>query len=160
VGDPSEFSFAVRAFLAAYRWRRIDPVPLTPLVKPLSECRLALISSAGLTLREQTPFDKSAKGGDVSFRQISSEASVANLVESHRSESFDHSGLEQDPNLAFPLDGARSLVSDGRIGSLAAMHLSMMGSITAPGRLIAHTAPEMAATLVADAVDIALLVPV
>lgn len=160
MGDPSEFSFAVRAFLKAYRWRRVDPVPLTPVTKPLSECRLALISSAGLTLRDQAPFDKSAKGGDVSFRQISSEAAVSDLVESHRSESFDHSGLGQDPNLAFPLDSARALVAEGRIGSLATMHLSLMGSITAPGRLIAHTAPAMAATLVADAVDIALLVPV
>ena len=160
MGDPSEFSFAVRAFLKAYRWRRIEPVPFSPLRKPLSACRLALISSAGFTLRDQAPFDKSAQGGDMSFRKIPSESATSDLVESHRSESFDHDGLVRDPNLAFPLDGARALVADGRIGSLAAMHLSLMGSITAPGRLIAHTAPEMAATLVADAVDIALLIPV
>ena len=35
-----------------------------------------------------------------------------------------------------------------------------MGSITAPGRLVKQTAPAAAARLVADAVDVALLVSV
>jgi hypothetical protein len=35
-----------------------------------------------------------------------------------------------------------------------------MGGITAPGRLIKHTAPAAARGLAADGVDIALLVPV
>ena len=39
-------------------------------------------------------------------------------------------------------------------------HLSFMGSITAPGRLVKYTAPEAVRTLVDDAVDAALLIPV
>jgi hypothetical protein len=34
-----------------------------------------------------------------------------------------------------------------------------MGSITAPGRLVAETAPQAADLLAADGVDVALLVP-
>jgi hypothetical protein len=43
---------------------------------------------------------------------------------------------------------------------LAPRHLSFMGSITAPGRLVAESAPEAAQLLVDDGVDVALLVPV
>ena len=65
-----------------------------------------------------------------------------------------------DPNLAFPLDRARELAALGLVGSLNRRHLSFMGSITAPGRLVRHTAPEAARLLVEDGVDVALLVPV
>ena len=67
MGDFSEFSLKTRLFLKAYPWRRIDPVPWAPLAKPLAECRLALLSSAGFVLPEQEPFDESLRGGDPSF---------------------------------------------------------------------------------------------
>jgi D-proline reductase (dithiol) PrdB len=160
MGDLSEFSWPVRLFLQAYPWRRIDPVPWTPLHKPLAECRLALVSSAGFVLPSQAPFDASIKGGDPSFREIPSYVDVKTLIESHRSESFDHSGLKQDPNVAFPINRARELAEVGRIGSVNRRHLSFMGSLTAPGRFVKETVPQAASLLVEDNVDIALLVPV
>jgi D-proline reductase (dithiol) PrdB len=160
MGDPTEFTLPIRLFLKTYPWRRIDPVPWTPLRKPLNECRLALVSSAGFVLPNQKPFDETIRGGDVSFREISNGTDVAQLIDTHRSESFDHTGLRADPNLAFPIDRARELVHAGRIGSVNFRHLSFMGSITAPGRLVRDTAPEAARTLAHDAVDVALLVPV
>ena len=45
------------------------------------------------------------------------------------------------------------------IGSLNTRHVSFMGSITAPGRLLSETAPAAAAFLAADAVDVAMLIP-
>ena len=160
MGTMSEFSLRLRLFLKAYPWRRIDPVPWTPLGKPLPECRLALVSSAGFVVPGQQPFDAAVRGGDVSFRDIPADVDVRTLVDTHRSESFDHSGLRQDPNVAFPIDRVRELVARGRIGSVNHSHLSFMGSITAPGRLVRHTGPEAARRLVADGVDVALLVPV
>jgi D-proline reductase (dithiol) PrdB len=160
MGDLSEFSLPVRLFLKAYPWRRIDPVPWAPLSKPLSECRLALVSSAGFVLPGRTPFDESVKGGDPSFREIPSDVDVKTLIETHRSESFDHTGIDQDPNLAFPIDRVRELAASKRIGSVAPRHLSFMGSITAPGRFIRDSAPAMAELLKRDAVNAALLVPV
>jgi D-proline reductase (dithiol) PrdB len=160
VGDLSEFSLPVRLFLKAYPWRRIDPIPWTPLRKPLAVCRLALITSAGLVLPGQEPFDASRRGGDPSFRDIPGDADVASLIDTHRSESFDHSGLRRDPNLAFPLDRVREMAAAGRIGSVSRRHLSFMGSITAPGRLVGDTAPRVARLLADDGVDAALLVPV
>jgi D-proline reductase (dithiol) PrdB len=155
VGDVSEFSFATRMFLKAYRWRRIDPVPCAPLRKPLAESRIALVTTAGLHLPDQIPFDCDKRGGDTSYRVIPNDADVSTLLEAHRSETFDHSGVRADPNLVFPLDRLREM----RL-PLAPRHLSFMGSITAPGRLIAESAPEVAQLLVEDGVDVALLVPV
>ena len=160
MAELSEFSLAVRMFLRAYRWRRVDPVPWTPLRQPLGASRLALISSAGFVLPGQERFDASVRGGDPSFREIPDGADVASLVGSHRSESFDHSGLRQDPNLGFPIARLREQVERGRIGSLNHRHYSFMGSITAPGRLVRHTAPEIARRLASDGVNVALLVPV
>ena len=160
MGDLNEFSLPLRLFLKAYRWRRIDPVPWTPLKKSLAHCKLALVSSAGFVMPDQPPFDETVKGGDPSFREIPSGADVRTLRESHRSEAFDHSGIRADPNLAFPIDRARELAARGRIGAVIRRHLSCMGSITAPGRLISQTAPAAAQWLVEDGVDVALLVPV
>ena len=155
MGDVSEFSFATRMFLKTYPWRRIDPVPCAPLRKPLAEARLALVTTAGLHLPDQPPFDDDVRGGDTSYRVIPNDADVATLHESHRSETFDHAGVRSDPNLAFPLDRLREMQLN-----LAPRHLSFMGSITAPGRLTSDTAREAAQLLVDDGVDAALLVPI
>ena len=160
MGDLSEFPFRYKLFLKAYPWRRIDPVPWAPLKKPLKHSRAAVISSAGFVQPGQEPFDESIRGGDFSFREISSDTDVSTLIDTHRSDLYDHSGLRQDPNLAFPLDRLRERVKSGRIGSLNQRHLSFMGSITAPGRLVKKTAPVAVRKLVEDGVDIALLMPV
>jgi len=160
LGDISEFPLKYRLFLRAYPWRRIDPVPWTPLKKPLKNSRLVLVSSAGLVTADQEPFDDSIRGGDPSFREIPFDADVATLLETHRSDAFDHTGIRQDPNLAFPADRLREMAAAGLIGSLNHRYLSMMGSITAPGRLIKKTIPQVVPKLIEDQVDIALLIPV
>ncbi len=84
---------------------------------------------------------------------------MATLRIAHKSDAFDPAGLVADRNLGFPLDRLREMAARGEIGSLNRRHLSFMGSITAPGRLIAGTAPRAAELLAADGVDVALLVP-
>ena len=160
MGELSEFPFKYRLFLKTYRWRRIDPVPWSPLNKPLDKCRLVLVSSAGIVSSDQKPFDKAVRGGDASVREIPVDVDAASLMETHRSNAFDHGGIRQDPNLAFPIDRLRELTEAGRIGSLNHRHLSLMGSVTAPGRLIKKTIPLVVPQLVSDGVDVALLIPV
>lgn len=160
MGELAEFGPALRMFLRAYPWRQVRPVPWAPLRRPLAECRVALVSSAGFVLPTQAPFDASRRGGDASFRIVPGDVEVKTLVDTHRSESFDHTGMRRDPNLALPIERLRELNQAGRIGSVSDRHLSFMGSITAPGRLVRETAPEAARRLVEDGVDAALLVPV
>lgn len=160
MAELGELSLAHQLFLRAYRWRRVDPVPWAAPRKPLAESRLALVSSAGLSLPEQVPFDLSVRGGDWSLREIPSEANLGTLVESHRSDAFDHSGLAADRNLGFPLDRLRERVASGRLGSLAARHVSFMGSLTAVGRFVGESVPRIVESLRSQEVDLALLVPV
>jgi D-proline reductase (dithiol) PrdB len=160
LGDLSEFPLKYRLFLKTYPWRRIDPVPWTPLKKPVAQSRLVLVSSAGMVTADQQPFDGSIRGGDFSFREIAADVDGATLIETHRSKVFDHTGIRLDPNLAFPVDRLRELAEAGRIGSLNKQYLSFMGSVTAPGRLIKRTLPQVVPKLIEDKVDIALLVPV
>lgn len=156
----SDLPLWLRAVLKAYPWRRIEPVPAAPPGKPLADCRVALVTTAGLVPPGEAPFDETVKGGDFSYRVIRGDADVRSLTEHHRSESFDHAGILEDANLAFPLDRLRELAAAREIGEVAPRHLSFMGSITAPGRLTARSAPEATELLVQDGVDVALLVPV
>jgi D-proline reductase (dithiol) PrdB len=160
VAELSELGLATRAYLAAYRWRRIDPIPWSPLTKPLAAANVAIVSTAGMVLPDQQPFDNDRAGGDVTFREIASTSQASQLIDTHRSRSFDHTGIRTDPNLGFPIDRLRELAERGTIGRVNRRHLSFMGSITAPGRLIRDTAPAAAQLLVDDNVDAVLLVPV
>jgi len=141
--------------LASNRAGSLDPASEAPF-RVSSRPRIL----GGFVLPGQKPFDVSVRGGDPSFREIPAHVDASTLVESHRSRSFDHSGMRSDPNLAFPVDRLRELGQSGRIGSVNHRHISFMGSITAPGRLVKQTAFEAARLLAADGVDVALLVPV
>ena len=160
MGDYGEFSLKVRAMLSIYRWRRIDPMPWAEPRVPLANANVGLVSTAGLVLPDQPHFDESVKGGDYSFRELPSSTDPRILVETHRSESFSREGLAEDRNLVFPIDRMHELERDGVIGRFNPRCLSFMGSITAPARLVAETAPAAAELFARDGVDVALLVPV
>jgi D-proline reductase (dithiol) PrdB len=156
----SDLPLSARLFMRTYPWRRIDPVPSAPLRKPLREAKVAIVSSAGLVLPHQERFDMEMKGGDWSSREVPSDADSTTFIDAHRSESYDHSGVHADANLAFPIDRLRELADEGLIGAVSHRHFSFMGSITAPGRLTAESAPRVADALAADMVDAVLLVPI
>ncbi len=158
----ADLSLTTRLFLKAYPFHRytIAPLPCTPLRVPLAQARVALVTSGGMRTPKQADFDFSNKKGDTSYREIPNDIAVNTLVESHRSNSFDHSGIEADANLAFPLDRMRELLAQGVIGALNHRHFSFMGSIVGPAKLIHETAPQVAEKLRADGVQVALLTPV
>lgn len=155
-----DLPFSYRILLATYRWRRVTPSPPAGLRVPVSQARVALVTSAGLIAPGDTPFDLDQRGGDTSWRTIATALDPAELSVHHRSDAFDRGPLAADVNVVFPLERLRALAGAGEIGDVAPRHLSFMGSITAPGRLVRESAPAAAAALVADQVDVALLVPV
>jgi D-proline reductase (dithiol) PrdB len=157
-----EMSLRNRLFMKAYPFARyqIDPVPFAKLKKPLNKARVALITTAGLHTQQQPSFDSFLKNGDASFREILNTVTTSALIDAHKSDSFDHSGVEADRNLALPLDRFRELESRGSIGSLNHRHFSFMGSIHRPGRLIETSAPQVAELLRSDDVDAVFLTPV
>ncbi len=160
MAETRDLSLSLRAFLKAYRWRTIDPVPMASLSKPLAECRMAIVSSAGFVVPGDEPFSESVRGGDYSYRVIPADTDLQALEEHHRSDSFSHTGLEADRNMGLPLHRLHELAAGGTIGDVAPRHISLMGSITAPGRLVKRTLPEVADIFHEDRVDVALMVPV
>ena len=155
-----ELDFKLRAFMKLYRYRRYDITPHTPLDQPLSECRVALVTTAGLHTASQEPFDDHFMGGDYSYREIANTVDVQALKIAHSSSVYDQTGSFADRNLVFPLDRFRELEQAGKIGELNDRHFSFMGSQPAPGRLIKRTAPEAGGHLKSDGVHVVFLIPV
>ena len=156
----ADLDLRYRLFMQAYPYRHIDWRPGAALRKPLDQSTIAVVTTAAFYLPTQQSFDPSIRGGDHSYREIPVEADLPSLGIAQKSDAFDRSGIEADRNLALPLDRLRELATQGAIGAPAKRHFSFMGSITAPGRLIDTTAPEVAKKLAADAVDAVLLTPV
>lgn len=134
-------------------------IPFTVASKPLAQARLALITTGGIHLRTQPPFDMDDPDGDAGYREIPADVNLADLTITHKY--YDHRDADQDPNIIFPLDHLRRLVDQGIVGSLAPRHFAFMGHIDGPkiAILTARSAPEVAAKLRADQVNYALLTP-
>lgn len=75
-----DLSLSYWFFMKAYRSRSVDWSPGASLSKPLSQARLALITTAGLHLAEQPPFGNSLRGGDFSFRELSVSVDIQRLA--------------------------------------------------------------------------------
>ncbi len=156
----SDLKLAHQVFMKAYPYRRADWRPGAVLTKPLRQARVAAITTAAFFTPDQPPFDVSMRGGDCSYRVLPLGTDLNTLRIAHRSDAFDGRGIDSDKNLALPLDRLKALAEEGVIGPVAPRHFSFMGSISAPGRLIDRTAPEVASMLVEDAVEAVLLTPV
>ena len=136
----------------------LDEFTGRPWVKPppLAECRIAIVSTAGLQVRGDRPFAPSARATD--YRIIPGDTPASDLVMSHQSVNFDRTGFQEDHNVAFPLDRLNELARDGTIGEVAEFHYSFMGA--APIRKLEAKARELAVMLEKDRVDAVLLSPV
>ena len=122
---------------------------------PLNARRIAIVTTAGLQMREDAPFNfRSAE-----YRVIPGTVEGKELVMSHTSVNFDRSGFQRDANVVFPIDRLRELESEDAIGSLASHHYAFNGAYMEPDAY-AKNAQEVAALLRSDAVDTVLLVPV
>lgn len=138
-----------------YQWTENISVPWTPIVKPLTESRVALISSGGVYRKDQPPFKPDKN--DLTFREIPAVTDVSELRISH--DYYDHSDAEQDVNCVFPIERMRELVAEGFIGGLAEVHFTFMGRIFRKTGLLNEMIPSLIARLKALSVDLAFLVP-
>lgn len=134
-----------------------DPVPFAPLTKPLSECRVALLSTAGVHLDDQEPFHVATVAGDPTHRVIPDDVDLGRLRFTHTH--YDTSSAEQDPNVVLPIDRLRELVERGRVGSSSPVHVGMMGFNPDASPLVDSLGPAVVDLLTSAEVDVALLVP-
>ena len=134
-----------------------ESITWAPLRKPLAECSVALVSTAGVHLKSQPAHDLLNPHGDASFREIPSNTTTSELAVDHVH--YDTSDANEDPNCVFPLDRLRELADMGMIGSIAPMHYGFMGFVP-DGRLLRDTtAPIVAERLLAQGTDVVVLTP-
>ena len=135
-----------------------DDTPWTPMAKKLSESKVALVTSAGLHLRTDEPF-RPEDGGDPSFRVIPRSSKADDILQSHTSIGFDHTGIYRDLNVTFPMDRLQELVDQKKIGSLSDNYYSFMGALRDVTGIIEKTGPEVAQKLKSEGVEVVLLTP-
>ena len=132
-----------------------DGTPWTPFTKTLGTSRLALVTTAAIHSRGDRPFTP----GDQTFRTIPASTPSKDLIQSHMSIGFDRTPFMEDPNISFPADRLRELVTDGTIGSLATNFYSFMGAQRNPRTIEQESGPEVGRLLRLDNVDLVLLTP-
>ena len=132
-----------------------DDSPCARMDKPLSEAKIALVTTAGLHLRDDAPFT----GGDQSYRVIPSSASASGIIQSHMSIGFDRTSIMRDVNVTFPIDRLREMVERGEIGGVTQNYYSFMGAQRSPRRIEEETGPEVGRLLLEEGADAAFLTP-
>ncbi len=139
-------------------------IPWTPISKPLAASKVALLSTAGLSMKGDKPFDMEMERqnplrGDPGWRALRADASSASIESNHLH--IDTSYILQDLNVALPLERLRELCTEGIVGSVAESHYSTMGyQGNDTSALEQESAPEIAARMRSEEVDLALLSPV
>jgi D-proline reductase (dithiol) PrdB len=141
-----------------------DGVPWAPFEKPLSEARIALVTTAGINVRGvEPPFDYEREWdhpmwGDPTYRTLPRDLKQEQVQTGHLH--INNDDLDRDVNIALPVHRLLELEAAGVIGSLAPRNFSFMGYQPDTTEWREHYAPEVAAKLQEDAVDGVLLTPV
>lgn len=143
----------------------IDEEPVwAELTKPLHRCRVALMTSAGVYLKDsQEPFDmererREPTWGDPSYRIIPANVRQEQIGCAHLH--INDADILEDVNVVLPIRAFQQLATEGAIGELADEHYSFMGY--QDRRLLdwrSTQGSELAARLKERAVDVLLLAP-
>jgi D-proline reductase (dithiol) PrdB len=117
------------------------------------------VTTAGVHLHWQPPFDIEDKDGDPTFREIPSWVDSEDLRITHNY--YDHRDADRDINVVFPIQRLKELEAQEFVGKVAPRHFSFMGHII--GRhldtLIKRTGPDVANLLKKDGADAVFLTP-
>jgi D-proline reductase (dithiol) PrdB len=160
------FKFLPRSIAAYYQTlvvQKVDPIPWTPLSKPLSEARFSLATTAGIYVKGvEAPFDaerekREPMWGDPTYRRIPRDARQEQMGASHLH--LNHRDMLEDMNTVLPVHRFLELEAEGLIGSLAPTSYSFMGYQPNTTEWREHYGPEVAGLMKDEAVDAVLLAP-
>jgi D-proline reductase (dithiol) PrdB len=140
-----------------------EPIPWTPLCRPLSDATVSLVSTAALSMKGDAPFDTEGERanpwwGDPSYRVIPRTATERDIVASHLH--IENAYLQQDLDVALPLRRLDELVHAGVVGGVAPSHYSFQGYLLDPAEFLVTSVPAMVEQMKREAVDAVVFVPV
>ncbi len=134
-----------------------EEIPAGPGLDP-SRARLVLISTAGGYLKgEQEPFDAADPYGDYTLRTFPIATSFGGIAFAH--DHYDHSAVDEDPQVLLPLRHLEQMEAAGQIGELAETVVSLMGYQPYATRTVDEAIPAVLSAVTKLEVDAALLVP-
>lgn len=145
---------------APYVWAHFTDVPFRRLTKPLSACRVALVTTAAPYQPDKgdqgpgAPYNASAKFYQVYAGETAGEP---DLRISHLSIDRDHT-TASDQNSYFPLLALRRAVAAGRVGHLADQYFGLPTN-RSQRRTIEVDCLELVSLCAAEGADAAILVP-
>jgi len=148
------------------RWATLPgetQIPWTPLARRLSECTVALVSSAAIALKSDPPFDPEIERhdprfADPSYRVLPRTVRTGDIHVCHLH--INPAFAEQDLNSVLPTERLGELAEMGEIGAAAPSNYSYMGYTLRPERLLRESVPAMVQQLREEHVDIVMLIPV
>ena len=141
-----------------------DSIPWAPFSKPLAEAKVALHSTAGISMKGDAPFDmeferRNPTRGDSSWRALRADARSGDVEVNHLH--IDTGYIERDLDVALPLARLAELAERGVVGEVAPSRYSIMGfQGNDSSQLEQQSAPEIAARMKREEVDLAILAPV
>ncbi len=153
--DRTREFYAAQGYERPYRWAHFDEVPFAPLPKPLSGCRLTVITTAA-PWREQRPVDGVLRG-DREVWSGSTAAPPERLFTAHLAWDRESTHTD-DPETFLPLRALAEFAAARRIAGLAPRFHGVPTDYS-QRRTMERDAPEILRRCREDGVDAALLVP-
>ncbi len=163
------FKFLPRLIALYYQMTEVHPetpIPWTPLPRPLSECKIGLVTSGGLFQEGVEPaFDLEREvyeptWGDPTYRTIPSDIRQDQIGVAHLH--YNPQDVLQDLDILLPVHRIQELVEERRIAGLAQRAYSFMGYQGFPpdsSQWRQVYGPQVAQELINERVDCVLLTP-
>jgi len=128
---------------------------LTKMTKPMKEWKVSFLTTAGVHLKKETPFD--VEGGDWGVRFIPVGTDTEDLIVTHTH--YDTISADKDVNCVFPITILKQMADKQIIGELAPTFYGMMGYIPRVDKLLNKSVPIILERLKKEKVDVVFLSP-
>jgi D-proline reductase (dithiol) PrdB len=140
-----------------YQWTINDSAPLTKPTKAMTQSRVSILTSGGVSHCSMPGFDPDARndhrldevGQDVDSKDF-------DINDSY----YNHDDADQDINCIYPIDRLKEMAENGIIGSIAPRFWSgFMGRIYNRTKLIEESIPAFIDKLREDEIDVLVTAP-
>lgn len=137
-------------------------IPWSPLKKSIKETTFTLVTTAGISMKTDPPFDMEREKiepewGDPSHREIPRTATENDIEVSHLHINTEY--IKKDINVMLPLTRFQEFEVEDIIGKLAATCYSYYGFQQDPTALLEETMPKMAARMREENIEAVFLTP-
>jgi glycine/sarcosine/betaine reductase selenoprotein B len=151
--DKTRDYYLSEGYATPYQWAHFETIPFTPLPKPLGECRVGLVTTSEMALRD-APVDADA-GLRRDVYSLPSDVAVDRLVS--RKAAYDrYATTLDDIDAHLPLTHLRAFAAERRIASVAP-RFHVVYTEYSQAKTLTIDAPEILRRLQDDRVDVAVL---